>query len=444
MKILHITPHLGGGVGTVVRGYLEFALNISNEKHKLIALDRIDTQSKNFLNDIQCPWVDKIYSNLEEIDRQITESDLILIHWWNHPLLQDILMNHKLPPARILLWAHISGYPSPNNFTNYIVNYPDKLIFTTPLSFTCPEIQSLSKTRRKKISSIWSTAGIERLEKYKKNEQKKYKNIIGYTGNLDYTKLHSDFFSACDKIKNNNAEFVVIGPTTKVFLDEYENSKVKTKMEITGFISEDNKFQLMQDFKVFGYPLARHHYGTCDQTIQEANALGIPVVVLNNPMESYMVQHGYNGLIAKNIAEYSSYIELLLTNNSLHSQLSANAIEFANNHYSLKAMVSQWSNEFVNLMNLEKHTRLSFSEKLGKRLVPSELFLESLGNYRGVFDAHRISKNELVRKQTSLQINCLQALPNWSSPSKSTATHYSKFFPDDQLLKEWSDLTLLN
>jgi hypothetical protein len=147
-------------------------------------------------------------------------------------------MNHKLPPARILLWAHISGYPSPNNFTDYIINFPNKVIFTTPLSFNSPEIQSLSMSKRSKIGTIWSTAGVERILNFTKNSEviNKKNNIVGYTGNLDYTKLNSNFLSANEKIKLKDAEFIVIGPPTKQFVEDYEKSSVKKRMKITGFV----------------------------------------------------------------------------------------------------------------------------------------------------------------------------------------------------------------
>jgi hypothetical protein len=65
----------------------------------------------------------------------------------------------------LLIWVHISGTPSPNNFTQFIIDYPDKLIFTTPLSISVPEIQSLSLEDRRNIGCICSTAGVERLER---------------------------------------------------------------------------------------------------------------------------------------------------------------------------------------------------------------------------------------------------------------------------------------
>jgi glycosyltransferase involved in cell wall biosynthesis len=345
----------------------------------------------------------------------------------------------------MLLWSHISGAPSPNNFTKFIIDYPDQLVFTTPLSFNAPEIRALPAKQRKSILSIWSTAGVsplkQRLEVRQLNKEIP-KPIVGYTGNLDYTKLHSQFLSACSKIGVDGLQFTVIGPLTSAFSKDYEESSVKSSMEVTGFVDEDDKFTRMASFRVFGYPLARHHYGTCDQTIQEAQALGVPPVVLNNPMESHMVVHGRTGLIARDMNEYCKYVSLLFTDNLLHAELSKNSAQFAHSEYSIIKMAGQWQQAFVEVMQVPKSIKYSLASLTNRTLKAADIFIESLGHHGGVFEAHRDASIAAEKERARAQLGCLQALNNWSSPTKSTATHYSNFFPDDALLKEWSELTL--
>lgn len=444
MNILHITPHLGGGVGTVVRGYLDHVLSVGADNHGVLSLDTLNNESREFLHRIGCVWIDEVFGKLEELDVQIAKADIVLVHWWNHPLLQMVLMGRSLPACRLLLWAHISGVPSPNNFTKFILDYPDRVVFTTPLSFNAPEIRALSSEQRDRITTIWSTAGVTHLKQPLKERQANSRvaqTIVGYTGNLDYTKLNSEFFHACSRLASDAMRFTVIGPLTEAFREDFERSSIQNLMSVTGFVEEKTKFKLMADFRVFGYPLARHHYGTCDQTIQEAQALGVPPVVLNNPMESYMVVHGRTGLIARNINEYCEYVKLLLSDDSLHDELSKNAASFAHSEYSIEKMARQWHHEFEGVMASPKSVKHSLSELTNSTLSPADIFIASLGHNSGVFETHRLATTSSEKERAVSQICCLQAMENWSSPTKSTASHYSKFYPEDPWLREWSNLT---
>jgi len=166
LKILHLTPHLGGGVGSVVRGYLEYEAKENINVHQVVSLDSLDVESKELFNKIGIEWAEQGYWNQEFLSSLIIDADIILIHWWNHPLLQDLLMNRELPQSRIIIWAHISGNLDPNNFSDFILNFPDKLVFTTPLSFASSNVRKNSDSPNSKFSYIWSTTGVEKLHNF--------------------------------------------------------------------------------------------------------------------------------------------------------------------------------------------------------------------------------------------------------------------------------------
>ena len=46
IKILHITPHLGGGVGRVVLNYLSKYKNNLDIKHRVVCLDYANDEAK--------------------------------------------------------------------------------------------------------------------------------------------------------------------------------------------------------------------------------------------------------------------------------------------------------------------------------------------------------------------------------------------------------------
>jgi glycosyltransferase involved in cell wall biosynthesis len=444
MRVLHITPHLGGGVGSVIRGYLDYESKCSNIQHFVLSLDYINPESKVFLIKNKIKFIESAFKNLTLLNEQVILADIVLVHWWNHPLLQFVLLNHQLPIARLLVWAHISGSSSPNNFNHYIFEYADRFIFTTPLSFYTPEFQSLSKKIKDKVAVIWSTAGVEKLEKFSQ-DLKCRNNIIGYVGNLDYTKLHPDFLSTCNSKTNSkkNYNYVIIGPLTDKFSGDLKRIHKKTKISVTGYIPEDHKFRLMSSFKIFGYPLARGHYGTCDQVIQEAMALGAVPVVLNNPMESYMVKNFKTGLVVSNMSQYEKAIDHLIQNDSLRLKLSKNAQNFARKNYSVKKMSESWLNTFNCILKQKKNKRSPLSKKMGRNLSGHEIFIYSLGYYAGPFIAYMESKTKAEKEVASDQIRSLACFPNWNSPSKSSPSHFYHFFKNDKFLKSWANLTKL-
>ena len=159
-------------------------------------------------------------------------------------------------------------------------------------------------------------------------------------------------------------------------------------------------------------------------------------------MESHMVVHGRTGLIARNMDEYCEYVLQLLENDALHAELSQNAARFSHIEYAIEKMAAQWHEAFADVLTRPKSVKNSLAEMLSRRLTPADVFVASLGHHSGVFAAHHAATGSAEQARAEAQLRCLQALDNWSSPTKSTATHYHHFFPQDPWLQKWSELTL--
>lgn len=444
IKVLHLTPHLGGGVGTVVRSYLEYETTVNGPTHSVAALDSLNPESKELLTRIGLKWVDNAYRDSNQILNMISEADVVLIHWWNHPLLQDFLMNQDFPDCRLIIWSHISGNSSPNNFSHFILNLPDRFIFTTPLSHSSPDIKRLLPAIRDRIGTIWSTAGVEQLMKFgsiERAQKKKSEVSIGYVGNLDYTKLHVDFLRICEEISSLGIKIDVIGPLTEEFRKDLAKSPAREYVRARGFIPETDKFELMRNFDILIYPLSRQHYGTCDQVLQEAMALGAVPVVLNNPMESYMIDHNNSGMIAADRDEFIEHVFTLVNDFELRSRMGWNGHLHALQNYRIEDMADRWKIEFNNLVSFPKKAHIPLSSIMGRRLKAHEVFLESLDLHSGPFALHRFSESDSERSVWRRQVESLKSSPNWKSPTKSSAKHFSMYFPDDEWLSSWSALT---
>lgn len=432
-KILHITPHLGGGVGKVLLNYLIKAKNDPDFEHVLACLDYANENALETARKQKLKIRGDMAKDRPGLLKMAAESDVVLMHWWNHPLLFDFIVRTELPPCRLIIWSHISGFHPPYVFTEKILSYPDKFIFTTPLSFETDEVKNLSAKKKKNLHAIWSTGGVEHVRKVKPEKHSGFS--VGYIGTVDFVKIHTDFLNICGKINIPDVKFIVCGgPKEKEFEKEAQALGIGDKFDFKGIVSDITKY--LSVFDVFGYPLAPYHYGTCDQVLQESMAAGVVPVVLSNKMESYMVKDKETGLVAKTEEEYVQAVESLYRDEKLRNRLSENARSYAIKTFSLGAVAKEWNETFKEVMKISKSAKKWEMSGRRKEIAAMDVFLESLGKYGKDFKSFRDAKSENEKKEALREIIKLNMLAAWKSETRGTAHHYHFFFPEDPELSE--------
>lgn len=424
-NILHITPHLGGGVGSVLLNYLTAEKDKSFYNHYVATLDYANDNAQKVSKNIGFELFSDAYKDINKLLKLISKADIVLVHFWNHPLLYDFLVRNELPESRVIFWSHISGFTPPNIFPQKVLNYPDKFIFTTPLSFSTNEVKEFQD--KEKFAAIWSTGGVDHAKNIKPKPHKGFN--IGYIGTIDYSKMHPDFLEIYSKINIPDVKFIVCGgPNHLQLKEETEKMGISHKFKFLGKVEDITKY--LEVFDVFGYPLNPHHFGTCDQVLQEAMAAGVIPVVLNNKMENYMIKNSETGIVARDAKEYISAIEKLYDNPELRQKLSKKTKEYAINEYSITNLQNEWSKIFEEVLQLEKTTK-KWDIK-SDNLTYFEVFKESLGSHKDLFMLQ--SDNDIER------LKDLGRLPNWNSKTKGTIHQYYEFFNDDEELKEISGI----
>lgn len=442
-KILHITPHLGGGVGATALNYISSVVGKGLYIHQVVCLDYANMHAKEVAKSAGFLLRDNMSKSKPELLRLIAESDIVLIYWWNHPLLYEFLVHEKLPASRVIMWSQETGYPSPKNFIPKIFNYPDFFVFDTPLSFEAKEVRELSKKQKNNLAVVWSTGGVERIKFIKQKKHAEF--IVGYMGTIDFSKIHPDFLELCSRVNIPDVKFIVVGgPNGKELQKEASRLGVGRKFQFPGFVSEKKKWEYLAMFDVLGYPLAPYHYGSCDLALQESMAAGVVPVVLSNKMEKYMVEDGVTGIVAKNKNEYVEALEKLYRDKKLRRRLSKNAKKFALHTYTLKKMNSDWNYIFLKVLKLPKTIKEWEADKNTVDFSPKDIFIESLGEYGADFIAFCNAKNNIERQHAIRNIKKLSSLVNWQSETKSTVHHYHSFFPKDKYLAFWSKLMKTN
>jgi glycosyltransferase involved in cell wall biosynthesis len=420
MKILHIAPHLGGGVGSTILGYL--SVNKSFE-HEVVALG----YSKDFIlsemSSLKVPYTDEISHS--DIINKIPNFDIVLIHQWNHPLLYNFLVKSELPACRVVMLGHNSGFNPPNCYTKKILEYPDIFVFTTPLSYDVREVKSFGKINS--MYDVWSTDGVEEYKDIKTTKHKGF--VVGYIGTVDYAKIHPDFLEMCKAVSELNIpqlKFIVVGGSHESeFKAEAEKLGIGDKITFTGYVPKDELNYYLSCFDVFGYPLAPYHYGTCDLVLQLAMATGVVPVVFDNPMEKYMIKNKKTGLIVKDKKGYIQAIKDLYNNINWRKELGDNARKVAVDKYSLNKLDKEWEVVFSNVLDFPKTPKKWNINRF--TITPEVIFLESIGNhsrhFKSDFDIIQLAKNK-----------------SWQTESKGSVHNYYSYFPFDRTLMKWSTL----
>ena len=433
-KILHITSHMGGGVGKALSGITSFSSKKRLEfSHKIILLE--EPEKTNFIDICQDSNVEVIITaDNDLISREIEKADIVQLEWWHHPKMAEFLYNFPQIPLHLIIWCHISGcnYPVvPYDF----VKLPHRFIFTSLYSLENP-LWNAEYNEIGKISSVVnSSGGFEHIDPTSTIEHDGFN--IGYVGTLSYNKLHPDFIDYCAEIKIRNSRFIMVGDNQNIEIIKREAKKRKIwdRFEFVGY--SNNVVKELSRFDVFSYPLNPQHYGTTENALLEAMAAGLPVIVLNQCAEKYLVEHMNTGLLANNKEEFSQYIQYLFEKPHERIRLGKNAREFVMREFSIEKTVEKLQHEYNLISSMPKST-INFKKVFGDR--PYRWFLACLGSERKYFEDAINMKCSASRN--NLKDYLLKSSLRFSERSKSSLCHFARYFPDDGYLGKWEKLLI--
>lgn len=411
MNILHIATHLGGGVGTVL---INWAATDKKNKHIFMCLGYNYDRAIHKCRDLDL----ELSSNVthKQILDKIEESDLVVIHYWNHPLLVSFLISEELPPSRIIVYSHIAGHSVPYVIPENLYEYADTVVHS-----------SRNAKGADDSNTVMSSGGIERFLDVKRFPDDFF-NIL-YIGTLDYSKISKDFVKICKKIsdKVDNARFLVCGTgsSEKDIKESINRLGISDKFSFFGYVPDIKKYLELSD--VFLYPLSNTHYGTGEQVIGEAMAAGVVPIVYNNPCEAYIVENNKSGLVVSSIDEAVDATVLLKDNKELTNRLSTEARTRAKEMYSADVFTSKWDNIFKNIIKTDKKKRVW--NKVVKNPSGATVLIESLGSSGRVISDYIESK----RKLEELFLGSDQ----WKSINKGSVYQYLLHFPEDKNLRDF-------
>lgn len=402
--------------------------------HSIACLEYANEQAIRQFRELNVPLYEDMASNTVSLQRGVEQSDIIIIHWWNHPLLMNFLVNCELPPARVLLWSHVSGHAPPQVVTEAILSYPDLFVASTPFTLEIPLVKAHAlQQNRVQPRIILDCAGFERVSSVCPKPHEGFR--IGYVGTVDYCKMHRNFILMNGQADIPDAHFIVCGgPHDALLRSEAEGHGLGHKFSFLGHVEDIPG--VLGELDVFGYPLAPWHYGTGEQALIEALAAGIPAVVMDNGAEKHIVEDGITGIIAGSDDAYTNALEFLRNNPEQRLAMAQQARKSARQRFTIENTAALWSQLFYEAMDLPKRAR-SWQDSCLKNepLTPAEVFCAALGPFKKRF----IQSLDDISQHNSLPCGerGTDLFEQYQASTRGTPFHYQSFFPGDPCLNYW-------
>ena len=418
IKVLHITAHLGGGVGRVILNVALYRKVINSDIEDIIVcLER--PHKEHIIKTLRnAGVVVEVTPSSEKLNHLIETADIVQLEWWHHPLLAQWLSTRKSLFTRLVIWSHTSGlhYPAiPPAF----IDLPDKFLFTTQASLSHYNLYPNNI-----LEVVPSSGGFDDMPPLKRDFTKKNLHY-GYTGTLNPSKLHPKIDEFIEAVDTPGFVIEFYGdpdPHPVLEMKMKKNSLLAKRVQIKGFI--DRIYDVLEQLDIFVYILNPTHYGTTENGLLEAMACGVVLIVLNNPVESLIVKNGETGIVVDSPDDFALAIKRLYSDPLLRQKLSVAASADVRSRFSVDITEKQLSNHYLQLIDKPKR-QFSLENIFGS--TPWDWFFSCLGNYKGLF----LMKNINISRSERLK------LPFLYEKSKSSVFQFWQYFPDDPLLMQW-------
>jgi len=422
VSVLHLTAHLGGGVGKALSGLILNTPAQGGIRHAIACLERPEkTQFIDPLIDGGCPVA--LAPDPKTLARMIEEADVVQLEWWGHPAPMAALCAGPMPAMRLLLWCHVSGIHTPV-IPQGLIRSAHRCLFTSPCTYEAPEVVGLSPDQKSRLGVVHSAGGFEGLQPPARQIDDTL--AAGYLGSLNFAKLHPDYVEFLTSVRGADFRVRVIGDETNrdILERQCRDAGRPGMLEFRGYRT-DIAAELAA-INVFPYLLNPLHYGTSENALLEAMAMEVVPIVLDNPAERCLVTEGETGLFVRNPGEFGEAVDWLARHPQERLRLGRQASISVRDRFSVHRAVTAFERLYREVRAEEKRD-VDFNAFIGHR--PSEWFLAT----------QRLPEIFAPDGTVSLGMLSAMILPGLLERTKGTVFHYAAYFPEDLLLKQWAD-----
>lgn len=371
---------------------------------------------------------------IEQTIGLIDQYDIIQISWWNDPLMSFFLA-HKLPPCRLLLWAHVAGHAPPQVITTELVEYSDVFAAAGPYTLLLPTIQE-SVRNGKEAVMILGCADLSRVQPARPHGSGTFR--IGYIGTVEFNKMNPRYIDLCEKINIPNAEFVVCGTggALEHLRARASRSPIGNRIKLLGYVGDIGP--VLSSFDVYGYPLRGTTYAAGELNLQEVMRAGVVPVAFPYGGIRELIIDGVTGLLPRTEEEFADAIEYLYHHPSERVRMGENARRYSYLHFGGETAARVANTTYQNMMANPKSDRLPILSQTEYPLGIS-LFLQGLGNFSTPFK-HSLDFDRDVAQglEAELRIARSDELMAFGG-----IRNYLAGFPQETYLHLWSGLSLM-
>jgi glycosyltransferase involved in cell wall biosynthesis len=332
MKVLHLTVHLGGGIGKAhaalaphLPAHIRQRFVLLQEPIDNRHVDTIMRHGGEIITGADTPMLRLL----------IADADVVQFEYWGHPALDELIAKVGIPQASVC-WLHISGFGKPS-LPLPLLDSVGRVALTSPISRPLLPPQLLRKTSV--INSGFGFAGMGA-----QSRPSRRKPTIAYLGTVDFKKLHRGIFDAVDALDDDMTPVSLWGHISPEVAACAAARRHPERIELRGHTLDP--VSALAEADIFFYPLRRDHYGTAENALLEAMSMGLVPVVLDNPAETKIVTHGKSGFVAHTIDECVSRLRQLVQAPSLRDEMGAGAAREAQTKSparSANAFVELWA-----------------------------------------------------------------------------------------------------
>ena len=420
LTVLHLTPHLGGGVGKALSGLVRHTPAASGIRHAIVCLEA--PEKNQFVAQLAaagCPVT--ACPTPEELAAQVAQADIVQLEWWGHPATFAALCQAALPPLRLLVWCHISGLHTPR-IPSALLAAAGCGLLTSPATLTAPEVARLPEAVRQRLAVVHSSGGFDGLIPPVRTADEPLR--AGYLGSLNFAKLHPHLIAFLAAVPLADFRLRLIGDTTNRAVLERQAwaAGLADSLDFRGYTT-DVATELAA-INVMPYLLNPRHYGTTENALLEAMAMGVVPVVLDNPAERCLVEDGRTGLMVRTPREFGEAMAWLARHPEERQQLGAQAAATVRERFAVEAMVTAFARHYRQLQARAK-VRVPFAELFGP--TPADWFLACQG------------QPELFTDPQGFAAADAFVIPGLRERTKGSVFHFGHYFPQDSRLSQWQE-----
>ena len=435
-SVLHVLARLQGGGperGVIAQAGQARAAG-RDERHTAVALE--GPGSLSLLVAARRAGLDVVVSpEPDELDRLVEQHDLLVVHWWNHPVLRALL-ERPLPPARLVLWCHVLGLHPPQVLTADLAEVADQVVLTSEARRASERARAATDAGTP-VVVLPAPVDLSRLDGL---EPRPHDGVrIGYVGLVNDTKLVASFASLCAAVADPTTSFVVAGGGggEAQLRERFAQVGLAERAQVLG--PTDDVRGVLEQLDVFVSPLVPDTYASSEGTLQEAMWAGLPVVVFRGRGGAWpAVEHERTGLLVDDEAGLVAALDRLVADPDLRTRLGRAARAHAVQAFApepRRAAIDALLAEVADRPRRARTTLAGVGEAAARRFVRSlgdqgGPFVVSLGGAAAGHDPAAVAEADVAIAGASVLL----------AQGDGGIAHWRNAHPDDAHLRWWSGL----